>query len=151
LNGLNTEWGGIDTMIVAAGVSALLPLMEVAGVKSGKVEKSGIQHVVDVAALATRGNYVGPLVAAVTFVRVFFFIQFSKENTLLMLDFILDPAPPVFFPTSVDPPRKFPCLRHPRADAHALRVYQSRIPAPLPGPLNRAPVHRIHAISPQHH
>jgi hypothetical protein len=67
---MNLAWGGIDTMIVAAGVSALRPLMEVTGVDSGNVGKEGIQRVVDVVALATRGNYVGPLIAAVTFVGV---------------------------------------------------------------------------------
>ncbi|KAJ7349687.1 hypothetical protein DFH08DRAFT_958666 [Mycena albidolilacea] len=58
-------------MIVAAGVSAFHPLMEIAGVTSGNVEKEDIQCVVDVVALATRGNYVGPLIPAVTFVAVF--------------------------------------------------------------------------------
>ncbi|KAJ6505798.1 hypothetical protein C8R47DRAFT_967631 [Mycena vitilis] len=65
---LESQWGGIDTIVVAAGVSALLPFMEVAGSQPGNVEKAGIQHLVDVAALATRGNYVGPLVAAVAFI-----------------------------------------------------------------------------------
>ncbi|KAF7367842.1 Dehydrogenase/reductase SDR family member 7B [Mycena sanguinolenta] len=65
---LESRWGGIDTMIVAAGVSALLPLMEITGVKSGNADKEGIQRVVDVVGRASRGNYVGPLVAAVTFV-----------------------------------------------------------------------------------
>ncbi|KAJ7473962.1 hypothetical protein FB451DRAFT_1174497 [Mycena latifolia] len=60
-------WGGINTMIVAASMSALRPLMEVAGAQSGNV---GIQHVVDVAGRATCGNYVGPLVAAVAFIGI---------------------------------------------------------------------------------
>jgi hypothetical protein len=70
------EWGGVDTLIVAAGVSALQPLMAVAGVEDcqkgrewAQATRDGIQHAVDVANLATRGNYIGPLVAAVTFVR----------------------------------------------------------------------------------
>ncbi|KAJ7046220.1 hypothetical protein C8F04DRAFT_1387826 [Mycena alexandri] len=65
-------WGGLDTLIVAAGVSALRPLMDVAGAtastSNSNVEKAAIEHVVDVAAAATRGNYVGPLVAAVAFI-----------------------------------------------------------------------------------
>ncbi|KAJ7228103.1 hypothetical protein C8J57DRAFT_1387875 [Mycena rebaudengoi] len=73
---LADRWGGIDTVIVAAGVSALRPLMEVAGVEPSKDNKAavpdatveGIQRAVDVASLATRGNYVGPLVAAITFI-----------------------------------------------------------------------------------
>jgi hypothetical protein len=70
------EWGGIDTIIVVAGVSALLPLMAVADVarerKGQLMEKAtsqGIRHTVDVASKATTANYIGPLVAAVTFVR----------------------------------------------------------------------------------
>lgn len=33
-----------------------------------KATKAGIQKAVDITAAATRGNYVGPLVAAITFV-----------------------------------------------------------------------------------
>ena len=35
----------------------------------GQTTKEGVQRVADVAAAATRGNYVGPLISAVTFVR----------------------------------------------------------------------------------
>lgn len=66
-------------MIVAAGVSALRPLMEIASDKPEN-ETSGIEHIVDVAALATRGNYVGPLVAAVAFVRVFTFSDEQRHS-----------------------------------------------------------------------
>ncbi|KAJ7158046.1 hypothetical protein C8R43DRAFT_996671 [Mycena crocata] len=79
---LETLWGGIDTMIVAAGVSALLPLMEVAGAGPGNLENTGIQRIVDVAALATRGNYVGPLVAAVTFIPL---LQSSSPHPAILL------------------------------------------------------------------
>lgn len=64
-------------MVVAAGVSALQPLMAVAGIKvegttftPPQAPAVGIQRAVDVAAAATAGNYVGPLVAAVTFVSI---------------------------------------------------------------------------------
>lgn len=71
------EWKGVDTVIVAAGVSALQPLMAVAGVEAdgstkftpAQATKDGIQEAVDITNAATRGNYVGPLVAAITFVR----------------------------------------------------------------------------------
>ncbi|KAF7338949.1 11-beta-hydroxysteroid dehydrogenase-like 3 [Mycena venus] len=79
---LESRWGGFDTMIVAAGVSALRPLMEVAGVTSGNVEKEGIQRVVDVVALATRGNYVGPLIAAVTFIPL---LESSSPHPSILL------------------------------------------------------------------
>ena len=69
---------GFDTLVVAAGVSALQPLMAVAGVDTdapvGQATKEGIQRVADVAAAATRGNYVGPLISATTFV-IFFFMH----------------------------------------------------------------------------
>lgn len=76
----NTEWEGLDTLIVAAGVSALKPLLGVAGLESIRVrgqqeefdppqaDAAAIQNVVDITAAATKGNYVGPLIAAVTFV-----------------------------------------------------------------------------------
>lgn len=59
-------------MLVIAGVSALLPVMAIAGVEdtTSSASAAGIQHTVEVAAAATTGNYMGPLVAAVTFVRV---------------------------------------------------------------------------------
>ena len=77
---LNLEWTGLDTLVVAAGVSALQPLMVVAGVNfeeknpsAGQATREGIQRVADVAAAATRGNYVGPLISAVTFVGLSFY------------------------------------------------------------------------------
>jgi len=63
-------------VIVSAGVSALRPVLSIAGLEEEKksavpraqAAADGIQRIVDVAAAATKGNYVGPLVAAVTFV-----------------------------------------------------------------------------------
>jgi len=71
---VEVEWNGLDTLVVAAGVSALQPLLAIAGVETERntelemTTTEGIQNTVEVAAAATRGNYVGPLVAAVTFV-----------------------------------------------------------------------------------
>jgi hypothetical protein len=71
---VEVEWNGLDTLFVVAGVSALQPLLAIAGVEAEKktelemTTREGIQNTVEVAAAATRGNYVGPLVAAVTFV-----------------------------------------------------------------------------------
>lgn len=66
-------WNGLDTLAVVAGVSALQPLMVLAGVNdaASSASAAGIQHTVDVAAAATAGNYTGPMVAAVTFVRFY--------------------------------------------------------------------------------
>ncbi|KAJ7152347.1 hypothetical protein C8R46DRAFT_1197594 [Mycena filopes] len=83
---VEAAWGGLDTMIVAAGVSALRPLMEVAGTTpetaNSNVDKAAIEHVVDVAGAATRGNYVGPLVAALTFIPL---LQSSSPRPAILL------------------------------------------------------------------
>lgn len=72
-----TEWQGVDTVIISAGVSALKPLYEIAGLKrTGEVydppyaTMESIQHTADVARKALDVNYIGPLTAAVTFVSV---------------------------------------------------------------------------------
>ena len=76
---LGLDWNGLDTVVVAAGVSALQPLMAVAGVEIAdggftpeEASREGIKRATEVAAAATRGNYVGPLIAAVTFVSCHF-------------------------------------------------------------------------------
>ncbi|KAI1797318.1 NAD(P)-binding protein [Ganoderma leucocontextum] len=72
---LEERWSGLDTLVVCAGVSALRPLLEIAGLerKDGKFSPpqcsaEGVQRTVDVANAAIRGNYIGPLVCAVTFI-----------------------------------------------------------------------------------
>ncbi|TFK18754.1 NAD-P-binding protein [Coprinopsis marcescibilis] len=72
---LLAEWDGIDTLVVAAGVSALQPLLAIAGADVRGSELTplattpeGIQRAKDVALAAATGNYFGPVVAAVTFV-----------------------------------------------------------------------------------
>lgn len=67
------EWGGLDTVIVSAGVSALQPVMTLAGVEPGSNDASvpsvdGIRQASAVALKAIGGNYIGPLVSAVTLV-----------------------------------------------------------------------------------
>lgn len=66
------EWQGIDTIIVTAGVSSLQPLLTVANMKkdSEHVEIEGVQRVAEVAQAAVNSNFMGPLVSAVTFVRI---------------------------------------------------------------------------------
>ena len=66
-----TEWHGLDTLIVAAGVSALRPVLEIAGVEGPSVTQptvEGVQKVEDVAMAAIKGNYLGPLLSVVTMV-----------------------------------------------------------------------------------
>ncbi|KAI1137641.1 NAD(P)-binding protein [Hypoxylon sp. FL0543] len=65
------RWGGLDTLCVCAGVSAVQPVMRLAGVDPGENDDAslaGIQHAVEIAARATQGNVYGPLVAALTFI-----------------------------------------------------------------------------------
>lgn len=63
-------WGGLDTMHVCAGVSALQPVMALTGTSNAEEDAgtNGIQNAVDIAGRAVQGNLVGPLVAALTFV-----------------------------------------------------------------------------------
>ncbi|KAF8654630.1 hypothetical protein AX16_003511 [Volvariella volvacea WC 439] len=97
---IEREWNGVDTMIVAAGVSALRPLLSVAGVEvagntfsPSEASKEGIQHTVDVANAALKGNYIGPLVSAVTFIPLL--SQTSKSPSILLLSSLASviPAP----------------------------------------------------------
>lgn len=63
------EWGGLDTIHVCAGVSALQPVMALTGAKGEEdAGGEGIQDAVDVAGKAVQGNLLGPMVAALTFV-----------------------------------------------------------------------------------
>lgn len=74
------EWGGLDTIIVSAGVSALQPLMTLAGVEPGSYSSEtsssmptveGVERASRIAGAAVDGNYIGPLTTAVTFVSAF--------------------------------------------------------------------------------
>jgi NAD(P)-dependent dehydrogenase (short-subunit alcohol dehydrogenase family) len=66
---IENAWGGLDTIHVCAGVSALQPVMALTGVE-GKEDAAGqgIQHAIDIAGKAVQGNFLGPLVAALVFV-----------------------------------------------------------------------------------
>ncbi|KAJ6608837.1 hypothetical protein B0H10DRAFT_2066309 [Mycena sp. CBHHK59/15] len=96
---LESLWGGIDTLVVAAGVSTLRPLMAVAGVDVKKGEKmpdatkQGIEKAVYVTSMATRGNYVGPLVSAITFIPLL--TNSSKAPAILLISSLASviPAP----------------------------------------------------------
>ncbi|PPR00444.1 hypothetical protein CVT24_004505 [Panaeolus cyanescens] len=92
---LEKEWNGLDTLIVSAGVSALRPLMEVAGVESAgeRASLEGIQNAVRVSDAAVKGNFTGPLVAAVTFIPLL--TQTSASPGILLVSSLaaLIPAP----------------------------------------------------------
>lgn len=65
-----SAWGGLDTIHVCAGVSALQPIMALTGTNDAQDDAAvqGIQNAVDITGKAVQGNLIGPLIAAVTFV-----------------------------------------------------------------------------------
>lgn len=64
-------WGGLDTIHVCAGVSALRLILELTGSEGDEdASNEGIQNAQDIAMKAVQGNFTGPLVAALTFVRI---------------------------------------------------------------------------------
>jgi len=81
---LHTEWQGVDTVIITAGVISLQPLLSIANLKhdSDHVELDGVQRVVEVAQAALHSNFIGPLVSATTFVRAF--ILYGPRVTILI-------------------------------------------------------------------
>ncbi|KAG6895828.1 hypothetical protein C0992_012230 [Termitomyces sp. T32_za158] len=98
---LQKEWQGVDTLIVTAGVSALQPLMDVAGVEANSCGTSftpshasidGIKRAVNISAAAARGNYTGPLVAAVTFIPLL--ISSSPSPSILLVSSLGAVIPP---------------------------------------------------------
>ncbi|KAI6086463.1 NAD(P)-binding protein [Hypoxylon rubiginosum] len=93
---LLTEWGGLDTLHVCAGVSAVQPVMNLAGVKRGEendASAAGIQRAVDITTAATQGNVYGPLVTAVTFIPML--IRTSTSPSMLLVSSVaaVVPAP----------------------------------------------------------
>ncbi|KAG6885236.1 hypothetical protein C0993_004530 [Termitomyces sp. T159_Od127] len=98
---LQKEWQGVDTLIVTAGVSALQPLMAVAGVeanpggtsfKPSQASIDGIKRAMDISAAAIRGNYTGPLVAAVTFIPLL--MSSSPSPSILLVSSLGAVIPP---------------------------------------------------------
>ncbi|KAK6956065.1 hypothetical protein Daesc_001335 [Daldinia eschscholtzii] len=66
-----SEWNGLDSVHICAGVSAVQPVMSLAGVKpddENDASNTDIQKAFNLAARATQGNFYGPFVAAVTFI-----------------------------------------------------------------------------------
>ena len=89
-------------MIVCAGVSALRPLLEVAGLERHdgafsppQVTTEGVKHAVGVAEAAMQGNFFGPLVSAITFVRA---LLRPPHPTPSLLPLSLSPQLPSLLP-----------------------------------------------------
>lgn len=68
---IETAWGGLDTVHVCAGVSALQPVMALTERTDmeGDATAEGVSRAVEIAGRAMKGNFEGPFVAAVTLVR----------------------------------------------------------------------------------
>ncbi|KAF9235848.1 hypothetical protein BU15DRAFT_50848 [Melanogaster broomeanus] len=82
-------WNGLDTLLLTAGVSALQPLMSVAGVDMSasdvvapQASTEGIQHAVNAATAAVSGNFIGPYVVAVTFIPL---LSYNSPSPSIML------------------------------------------------------------------
>lgn len=104
----------------------------------------GIRHTAEVAAKATAGNFTGPLIAGVTFVRPLLLSGF------LILIKILDPSPERHLAVALDPPPLLRRRRHPRANPLAIRLDQGRVIATVPIPRDRAPGGRVLVRAPGH-
>ncbi|TFY54112.1 hypothetical protein EVJ58_g9049 [Rhodofomes roseus] len=148
---LERDWSGVDTVVVCAGVSALRPLMEVAGLERdgrsftpSQATAEGLKHTVDVARKAVNVNYLGPLVSAVALVchSAASHAQETHRTPPSSLSSRTPRNPP---PSSSSPP--LAALR-PRAHTYPLWLHQSRLPHALPVPLHRAPHRRLHLRRP---
>ncbi|KAH7104738.1 NAD(P)-binding protein [Auriculariales sp. MPI-PUGE-AT-0066] len=74
---LEKHWGGVDTVVISAGVSALQPLLAVAGLNhdiqtngwkpAPEMTRKGIEHTQEVVLRAVRGNLLGPMSTLLTF------------------------------------------------------------------------------------
>ncbi|KAI1391779.1 NAD(P)-binding protein [Hypoxylon trugodes] len=93
---IEMKWGGLDSLYVCAGVSAVQPVMSLAGVEPGKdgdASETGIQNALDIATRATQGNVYGPLVAALTFVPMLTRSSISPSILLISSVAAVVPAP----------------------------------------------------------
>ncbi|KAH7884080.1 hypothetical protein F5I97DRAFT_1898124 [Phlebopus sp. FC_14] len=97
---LQKAWNGLDTLVVTAGVSALQPLMAVAGVDMSVVDifgtqasPEGVQHAVNAATAAVSGNFLGPYIAAITFIPLLTYSSPSPSVLLLSSVAAVIPAP----------------------------------------------------------
>ncbi|KAI5123733.1 hypothetical protein M0805_000326 [Coniferiporia weirii] len=94
---LEAEWGRLDTLVVVAGVSSLRPVLETAGVERerGKplqdADLNGVRESTRIAGAAVQGNFIGPYVAAVTFIP--FLSRTSPSPSALLLSSLAAVAP----------------------------------------------------------
>ncbi|KAI0485561.1 short-chain dehydrogenase [Xylaria cf. heliscus] len=89
------QWGGLDTLHVCAGVSAVQPLMALTGTKSGTDDPNaaGVQFAAKIADRAVQGNFFGPLIAVVTFIPMLKRTSASPAILLVSSVAAIVPAP----------------------------------------------------------
>ncbi|KAH9018342.1 hypothetical protein EDB84DRAFT_1403913 [Lactarius hengduanensis] len=95
-NKIEEKWHGLDTLVVSAGVSALRPVLEIAGVSGVSAAQpgaDGVQRVADVALAAIKGNYIGPLLSVVTMIPLMKSTSASPSVLLLSSLGAAIPAP----------------------------------------------------------
>ncbi|KAL5495532.1 hypothetical protein ACEPAI_995 [Sanghuangporus weigelae] len=96
---IEDEWGGLDTLLVIAGVSSLRPLIETAGLerKGGELlpdaNLEGVREGVRIAGAALQGNFYGPLTSALTFIPLLERTSPSPSVLLLSSLAAVTPAP----------------------------------------------------------
>ncbi|KAI1372488.1 NAD(P)-binding protein [Hypoxylon crocopeplum] len=93
---LLAEWDGLDSLHVCAGVSAVQPVMSLAGVNPREdidASATGLQNAVDVVARATQGNVYGPFTTAVTFIPMLARTSTSPSILLVSSVAAVVPAP----------------------------------------------------------
>ncbi|KAH7104737.1 NAD(P)-binding protein [Auriculariales sp. MPI-PUGE-AT-0066] len=100
---LEKHWGGIDTVVISAGVIALKPLLAVAGLNhdiqtngwkpAPEMTRKGIEHTQEVALRAVRGNLLGPMSTLLTFLPMLSTTSMRPVVLLLGSTASLIPAP----------------------------------------------------------
>jgi hypothetical protein len=131
-----TEWNGLDTLIVAAGVSSLRPLMELTQhpfTESPRATtRDDIARAKDISHAATVGNFYGPLVSVVTFVRNAFSLELRSRyaNVFVATPFGED------IQVSGSTSRIIFGCRYPSTNSRAILCHQICISAVISSPLN---------------
>ena len=144
------EWHGLDTLVVTAGVSALRPVLEIAGVGDGSAAAQpsvdGVQRVADVALAAIQGNYIGPLLSVVTMVRFRTIIVVALNS-----DLFLDPSHEKYKCLPFCPPGVIAWCCNTRTNPSDLRFQQGSVLYVVPGALHRTPFHQFLVYPPIHY
>ena len=124
-------WGGLDTLIVNAGVPTFRPFCELAGLEAkgrtftpAEADAASIQRAVQTVENVTKTNYIGPVVSAATFVSVP--LVYASAPTIFML--VVPPDPRSFFVHgALHRAHGEPRSRRPRPDTLPLQWLKSRL------------------------